>query len=67
METMTEIIAAWKAGKHGEVVEHLAKRHPAITALVLVQGAQERLLNRCDCNAITNLLMDHQRAELESE
>jgi hypothetical protein len=61
----TELCQLWKQGKHAEVIKILVAAHPCVTAMMLVVGATEQLLNRGDCNSITNLLTDNKVEENE--
>jgi hypothetical protein len=57
----TDIIESWKNGNKSDVIRKLANDHAGLTALVLVQGSQDRLLTLSDCNEITNRLIDARR------
>ena len=54
----TELAESWVNGNRSWVIDNLKMRHPAITALVIVQGSQDGLLDLGDCNSIANLLRD---------
>lgn len=53
-----ELVEAWVNGNRKWVIGQLSQRHPAITALFLVEGTISGQLDRGDCNSITNQLMD---------
>jgi len=54
----TELAESWVNGNRSWVIDNLKYRHPAITALTIVQGAQDGLLSVGDCNSIANMLME---------
>lgn len=60
---VSELIESWVNGNHSTVIHQLATDHPALVALMIVQGAQDKTLTLSDCNSIANRLSDH-RLEL---
>ena len=57
----TELFDAWQAGNKADVISNLSRRHPAVTALFIVQGAQDGKLKLPEANELANLLMDDLR------
>jgi hypothetical protein len=45
-------------GNYQSVVANLAQRHPAVTAMTLVQGLADGSIDRPQANTVANLLMD---------
>lgn len=60
---VSELIESWVNGNHSTVIHQLATDHPALVAMMIVQGAQDKTLTISDCNTIANRLSDH-RVEL---
>ena len=56
-----ELCEAWKNGNKVDVLDKLANDHAGLTAIVIVQGSQDRLLTLSDCNEICNGLIDRRR------
>lgn len=48
----------WHAGRRDQVIQQLADDHPGLVAVFLVQGIQDRRLNRNACNEIANRLIE---------
>jgi hypothetical protein len=59
--TVKSLLVDWKNGKKTQVIETLAQEHPAMTALLIVQGSHDRELLVEDCNEITNLLIERRQ------
>lgn len=59
--THAELIAAWKdESSRREVIENLAKRHPAITATFIATAINDRVFTTPEqINQVANMLMDH--------
>jgi len=59
--TRQDMLAAIRSGNVSKVIDNLARRHPAITAGLIVQAAQDGDLVKAECNILANLLMDNFR------
>jgi len=62
-----ELIADWQNKNYVAVIQNLSRRHPAVTAMFLVQGSQDGHLTVGDCNTITNMLTDDLMTIRDSE
>ena len=56
--THRDMLAAIRAGQTDKVVDNLARRHPAIAVVLIVQAAHDRDLDVGQINTLANLLMD---------
>ena len=56
--TASELIESWINGNLAYVIDALSSDHPGLTAMVIVQGIHDRLLDAGDVNSITNMLLD---------
>ena len=57
-----DLIDLIKAGKAEEAADILSAVHPAITAVLIVQGTLDHHLSLQDVNTITNLLLERSHA-----
>jgi hypothetical protein len=65
--TARELIDYWLKGHFTQVADALAKDHPALTALVMLEGLREKSWNVRDCNILTNLLIDRRITALHKQ
>lgn len=56
-----ELALSWKNGNKSDVLNKLKGDHPGLTALLIVQCSQDRLLTVEDCNEITTSLIEARR------
>ena len=56
--SVMELLESFNNGNIKSVVDALADDHPGLTAMFLVTGIGEKMLDRSDANTITNMLMD---------
>ena len=64
--TATDIFRLWRDGRYEEAIDILEKDHPALTALVLVQGSHDRVLSASHCNSIVNLLIERRQKQVQA-
>jgi hypothetical protein len=57
------LIVSWINGNKRYVIDKLKNDHPALTALVITEGAKSKRLTLSDVNSIVNMLIDD-RVEL---
>lgn len=62
---LDDICANWTNGNLTDVINILMASHPCVTAMVLVQGRRQGLLDKDDLTVITNMLLDRKHAENE--
>lgn len=61
---ISELIDSWINGNIRHVIDILAADHAGLTAVMLMQGLQDRTLTVKDANTIANLLIDRRVMEL---
>lgn len=57
--THFDMLRAWRNDQRREVIENLAKRHPAIAVTFVVQALADGEFNQEDANVVANMLNDH--------
>ena len=60
---VSDLVEQWINGNRVYVLDILESDHPGLTAIMIVQGSQDRALSIEDCNSITNMLIDRRQQQ----